>query len=80
MNSRRVIYPYTLGAKIALFPYKFYWNNSWPFKFSIYGFLLSFPVFYKIQKLATSPVNVKRFESLHKKTLEEYKEHQLHLL
>ena len=48
---RPVKYPYTLTAKIANFPYKYYMQYSWLYKYYIIGTLVCLPIFYKIQKL-----------------------------
>ena len=29
VGGRPLPYPYTFGAQIMQFPYKFHWNNSW---------------------------------------------------
>ncbi|CAB0031228.1 unnamed protein product [Trichogramma brassicae] len=57
--SRPMKYPYTMSAKMAQFPYKFYWKHSWGFKYWVIASILCVPVFYKIQKLSYSPNNVK---------------------
>lgn len=46
--GRPMKYPYTFSAKIAQFPYKFYWKNSWLARYWIYGMVVSFPLFYKV--------------------------------
>ncbi|XP_031833628.1 reduction of Rh1 [Nomia melanderi] len=63
---RRMIYPYTLSAKIAQFPYKLYLThkNTWLFRFFPLGILMTLPIFYKIQKLSYSPENVKKWEEV----------------
>jgi len=48
---RPMKYPYTLTAKIAQFPYKYYLQHSWLFKYMIFGTLATLPIFYQIQKL-----------------------------
>jgi hypothetical protein len=30
--ARKMAYPYTLGAQVMQFPFKYYYNNSWVFK------------------------------------------------
>jgi len=42
-------YPYTNGAQIMQFPYKFHFNNCWVVKAWVLGLALSAPIFYKIQ-------------------------------
>lgn len=48
--GRPMKYPYTYSAKIAQFPYKFYWTNSWLARYWVYGVIVSLPLFYKIHK------------------------------
>ncbi|XP_076283464.1 reduction of Rh1 [Lasioglossum baleicum] len=69
INSRRMKYPYTLSAKIAQFPAKYYFNNpnSWVFKYWVFGTLICLPIFYQIQKLSFSPENVKKWDEVHRK-------------
>ena len=43
---RPVKYPYTLTAKIANFPYKYYIQYSWLYKYYIIGTLVCLPIFY----------------------------------
>jgi len=50
-SFRPMKYPYTLTGKIAQFPYKYYFQHSWLFKYMIFGALATLPVFYQIQKL-----------------------------
>lgn len=61
-KGRAMVYPYTLSAKFAQFPYKFYFTNNWVWKYWAVGVLLSIPVFAKIQALSYSPENVKKYE------------------
>jgi len=42
-------YPYTTGAKINAFPFKFHFNNNWVFKAWCLGVVLTAPIMYKIQ-------------------------------
>ncbi|KZC06180.1 hypothetical protein WN55_10089 [Dufourea novaeangliae] len=62
-------YPYTLSAKLAQFPYAYYFHNksSWVFKYWAISFFVCLPVFYKIQKLSNHPDNVKKWDEIHKK-------------
>lgn len=48
---RPMKYPYTILGKLSQFPYRYYIQHSWLFKFTLIGGLLSLPIFYKIQKL-----------------------------
>eukprot|EP00093_Oithona_nana_P002453 02453.XXX_24188_23845_1 [CDS] Oithona nana genome sequencing. len=47
--SRPLPYPYTLGAQIMQFPYKFHFQNSWWVKCLVAGALINIPFFWKIQ-------------------------------
>lgn len=49
--GRPMKFPYTFSAKIAQFPYKFYFQKQWMWKFYIFGVAASIPVFYKISQL-----------------------------
>merc|ERR1712228_548095 len=42
-------YPYTFGAKLKAFPWKFHYNNCWLVKAWCIGFALTLPIMYKIQ-------------------------------
>lgn len=48
--GRPMKYPYTYSAKIAQFPYKFYFQNSWLARYWVFGMVAVFPLFYKIHK------------------------------
>jgi len=71
-SPKTMKYPYTLGAQIAQFPYKFYWDNNWNFKYYIIAVIASFPVFYKINGLANSPGNVEKWAEIRRKEKEEH--------
>lgn len=43
-------FPYTYSAKIAQFPYKFYFQNSWLARYWVFGMIAVFPFFYKVHK------------------------------
>jgi len=42
-------YPYTFGAKIKSFPWKFHYNNFWLYRAWGLGFIITLPIMYKIQ-------------------------------
>ncbi|XP_014205971.1 uncharacterized protein LOC106637621 [Copidosoma floridanum] len=65
--SRPMRFPYTYTAKIAQFPYKFYFKHSWGFKYWVIASVLCLPVFYKLQKMSYSPENVKNWDEIHRK-------------
>ncbi|XP_011707883.1 PREDICTED: uncharacterized protein LOC105462744 [Wasmannia auropunctata] len=62
---RPMKYPYTLTAKAAQFPYKYYIKHSWLYKYMLIGTLVAFPIFYKIQRLSYSPENVAKWKKIH---------------
>lgn len=49
--GRPMKYPYTYAAKLAQFPYKFYFKNSWAVRYWVYSSILCLPIFYGIEKL-----------------------------
>lgn len=49
--GRPMKFPYTFSAKLAQFPYKFYIQKQWIWRYYLVGVLISAPVFYKIGKL-----------------------------
>lgn len=57
-EGRRMIYPYTLSAKIAQFPFRYYYDNVWLFKYFIFGIVASFPLFFYLGRKSYSPENV----------------------
>lgn len=54
--SNPMKYPYTFSAKLAQFPFKFYIQNQWMWRYYAFGFVCSLPVFYKIHKLGKNIV------------------------
>lgn len=48
---RPMKYPYTFLGKISQFPFKYYMQHSWLLKFTVIATFVTFPIFYKIQKL-----------------------------
>ncbi|KAG4068634.1 hypothetical protein HA402_002325 [Bradysia odoriphaga] len=70
--GRPMKFPYTFSAKIAQFPYKFYFQNQWIWKFYAVGVLVSIPVFYKISQLANSPGNVAKWAEAKRKEAESH--------
>merc|ERR1711976_474149 len=67
----RMIYPYTIGAKLAQFPYKFHFEKHRLIRCIVFAMPLNLYIFYKIQKLACSPANVKRHELAKEKEAKE---------
>ncbi|XP_046687511.1 uncharacterized protein LOC124373152 [Homalodisca vitripennis] len=73
--GRPMKYPYTISAKVAQFPFKFYYNNHWIFKYWFFGILASAPLFYKIGKLSYSPDNVAKWEKIRHDNFSGHHEH-----
>ncbi|XP_070159947.1 uncharacterized protein Roh isoform X1 [Polyergus mexicanus] len=67
---RPMKYPYTLLGKIAQFPFKYYMQHSWLFKYTVFAVGVSLPIFYKIQKLSYSPENVQKWDKIHREMFE----------
>lgn len=55
VGDRPMKIPYTLSAKIAQFPYVFYWRYGIFYKAAVITFFVGIPVFYKIEKLCKFP-------------------------
>lgn len=49
--GRPMKYPYTFTAKIVQFPWKFYFQNQWVFRYWAFAFVVSLPLFNAIRKL-----------------------------
>lgn len=64
-------FPYTFSAKIAHFPWMFYFNNNWIAKYYVIAILCSVPLFAYLSALSKSPENVKKWKELKKAELEE---------
>ncbi|XP_018580283.1 uncharacterized protein LOC108917946 [Anoplophora glabripennis] len=69
--SRPMKYPYTFSAKIAQFPYKFYFQNNTIFRYYCYGVIAAVPVFVYISRLSNSPANKKKWAEIRRKEHEE---------
>ncbi|KAL1501010.1 hypothetical protein ABEB36_006416 [Hypothenemus hampei] len=70
--ARHMKFPYTLGAKLVQFPYKFYFQNNWVFKYYLFAFVVGIPVFKKISNLANSPENVAKWAEIRRKQAAEH--------
>ncbi|XP_012285448.1 uncharacterized protein LOC105702446 [Orussus abietinus] len=68
--GRPMKYPYTYAAKIAQFPYRYHFNNSWLFKYHLIACLVCFPIFLKIQNMSYSPENVAKWDEIRRKEFE----------
>ncbi|OAD56920.1 hypothetical protein WN48_02445 [Eufriesea mexicana] len=69
MSDRHMKFPYTFAAKLARFPFHYYWTSKrgWVLRYWALSTVLCTPVFYYIQKLSYHPDNVKKWEEIHKK-------------
>lgn len=54
-KGRPMKFPYTFSAKLAQFPYKYYFKNQWGFRYYIFAIVACIPVFKKIQDLGMCP-------------------------
>ncbi|XP_059612029.1 uncharacterized protein LOC132258650 [Phlebotomus argentipes] len=70
--SRPMKFPYTYSAKIAQFPYKFYFTKQWIWKYYAVAVVCSLPIFYKISRLANSPENKAKWAEMKRKELAEH--------
>jgi hypothetical protein len=52
---------YTFSAKVAQFPFKYYVQNHWIWRYWMFGIALTVLFFYKIHKLANSLENVSKW-------------------
>merc|ERR1711981_859988 len=48
-NMAQLPYPYTTGAKLMAFPFKFHFQNPWIVKAWCIGLVMTAPIMYKIQ-------------------------------
>ncbi|GAB6026075.1 hypothetical protein CHUAL_012278 [Chamberlinius hualienensis] len=56
--SRPMKYPYTFTSKIVQFPWKYYFTNNWPFRYFIYGSIITFPLILWIDRKVNSPAAI----------------------
>ncbi|CAG9761361.1 unnamed protein product [Ceutorhynchus assimilis] len=68
--GRPMKYPYTFSAKIAQFPYKFYFKNNFLCRWYLVGILAALPLFKKISNMANSPENVAKWAEIRRKQAE----------
>ena len=79
MSSRRMLYPYHIKAKFALFPHRFMWEKDWRFKYTCIAAILVLPIMFKLQSGINSPGNVKRWEATVAKNEAEHQKHVAHM-
>lgn len=48
---RPMKFPYTITAKIMQFPWRFYIEKNWIFKYYFISVILCLPIFYKLERL-----------------------------
>jgi hypothetical protein len=60
-------YPYTIGAKIMQFPYRYYFEHAWVFRYWTYSLAVCTPVFWWIQTKARSEGNWKNYYAYREK-------------
>ncbi|XP_018322973.1 uncharacterized protein LOC108735490 [Agrilus planipennis] len=70
--GRPMKFPYTFSAKIAQFPFKFYFQNNWVFKYYLISVVVCTPIFYKISRLANSPENKAKWAEIRRKEAAEH--------
>ncbi|XP_076047122.1 reduction of Rh1 isoform X2 [Oratosquilla oratoria] len=59
--GRMMKYPYTFTAKLAQFPFAYYFKNQWVFRYYILGVAACIPVFNWIENQACSPANKEKW-------------------
>lgn len=69
-----MVYPYTIMSKFAQFNFKYEFQVSWPFRYSLYGFAAVFPFVWYIDCLVNSPAA----KAAYKKA--KHAEHEKHLI
>ncbi|KAI1295347.1 hypothetical protein HDE_05482 [Halotydeus destructor] len=69
-----MIHPYTYTAKFIHFPYKYFFKESWMFRYACYSMVLTYPIYVWIHFKVNSPEAVLAWET--KKRLDFEKEHK----
>ncbi|VEN36646.1 unnamed protein product [Callosobruchus maculatus] len=70
--SRPMKFPYTFSAKLAQFPWKFYFQNQWIWKYYAVAVVCCIPIFKSISNLANSPENVAKWAEIRRKEAAEH--------
>ncbi|CAH0550248.1 unnamed protein product [Brassicogethes aeneus] len=70
--GRPMKFPYTFSAKVAQFPYKFYFSNQWIWKYYAVAMLVTIPLFKSISNLSNSPENVAKWAEIRRKEAAEH--------
>jgi len=55
-------YPYTLTAKLAMFPWKHHISSSWMYRYYAIGVVASLPIFVWLNGKINSPGNIKKYQ------------------
>lgn len=66
-SDRRMRYPYTTTAQLRQFPYKYYFEKSWLFRYSFYAMFVAMPIFWTLQRLSNSEENKKMWDERRRK-------------
>lgn len=69
-SDRQMKFPYTTTAQLRQFPYKYYFEKSWFFRYGFYAMFVSMPVFWMLQKMSNSEENKKIWYERRKKLFE----------
>nr|CAH7721489.1 unnamed protein product [Callosobruchus chinensis] len=70
---RPMKFPYTFSAKLAQFPYRYYYKNQWIYRYYVYGTICCIPIFMYISSLANSKENKAKWKAIKQKEKEEYR-------
>nr|CAH7761797.1 unnamed protein product [Callosobruchus chinensis] len=70
--ARPMKFPYTFSAKLAQFPWKYYFQNQWVFKYYAIAVVCTIPIFKSISNLANSPENVAKWAEIRRKEAAEH--------
>ncbi|CAG9769821.1 unnamed protein product [Ceutorhynchus assimilis] len=69
--ERRMKYPYTFTAKVAQFPFKFYYKHNILFKAYPWGVAAVLPLFWYISRMSNSKSNKKTWKAIRRHHKEE---------
>jgi len=72
-TPRTMVFPYTMTARLAQFPFKWYWKNEWLMRYYAYAIVICIPVFFWIQKKSYAPANVALWKEKARKEAEHAK-------
>ena len=66
-KGKPMAYPYTFGAAMMQFPFRWHWANERVFRMVGYSLAITLPVFYLIQKATCSEGNRKTWADIRAK-------------